>query len=240
MVNFQINVSTDSLQASETIFSQTLKLVLGVRRTTCNDLVYVELGIGDAKAHIRDQQRSYLRKIMARPNFSGSYIDRIIEMARNSRCPSWLVLQSILSEGAPDCYADESLEKIRAKIRTEAATSTRRATYLSMNPELARHSMYDTVVPERHRMATTRIRLGSHRLRAETGRWARIPRELRVCPCGNDAVQDEEHVMTECPHSDNLRLNFQNLNFDSISHLMDSEDINSLCKYIYEILKRFE
>ena len=161
-------------------------------------------------------------------------------MAKNCRCPSALVLQSILLENAPNSYADECLQKIRTKVRVEAATSTRREIYLSVNPELAKHPMYETIVLERHRMATTRIRLSSHHLHVETGRWAQIPRELRVCTCGNQAVQDEEHVLTECSDSDNLRVNFPHLNFTSIVHLMNSEDIYSLCQYTFEILKRYE
>ncbi len=42
-------------------------------------------------------------------------------------------------------------------------------------------------------VACTRIRLSSHRLRVETGRWDRIPFENRTCLCG--AVQTEEHVL---------------------------------------------
>ena len=153
---------TDNLQAANTIFNQTLKQVLGVRRTTCNDLIYVEMGCGDAKSHIRELQRSFLQKVQSRENFNGSYIAKIMKMAKDSRCPAALVLQTLLSEDAPHSFIAESQEKLKSKIMEGAAMSIRRETYMSLIPELSKHPMYDTLVPESHRLATTCIRLQSH------------------------------------------------------------------------------
>jgi len=58
-------------------------------------------------------------------------------------------------------------------------------------------------IPEIYRISFTRLRLSSHRLRIETGRWSRLPRENRLCPCG--AVQDERHVLENCPLTQQLR-----------------------------------
>ena len=38
------------------------------------------------------------------------------------------------------------------------------------------------------------------------GRWSRIPREDRLCPC--DVIQTEEHVICHCPLSDRIRSQF--------------------------------
>ena len=40
----------------------------------------------------------------------------------------------------------------------------------------------DRLVPEYNRKAFTRLRLSSHKLKIETGRWSRIPKEARRCP----------------------------------------------------------
>ncbi len=68
------------------------------------------------------------------------------------------------------------------------------------------HSSY---VHEHCSIACTQIRLSSHRLRVETGLWARIPFENRTCLCG--AVQTGEHVILKCP----LRRNQNTLSSDS-------------------------
>ena len=49
----------------------------------------------------------------------------------------------------------------------------------------------------------TRLRLSSHRLRIETGRWSRIPRENRLCACG--VIQDEAHAIQVCPNVGHIR-----------------------------------
>ena len=51
-------------------------------------------------------------------------------------------------------------------------------------------------VPEWQRIAFTRFRLSSHRLRIETGRWSRLPREQILCDCGANEPQDEKTRVT--------------------------------------------
>ena len=100
----------------------------------------------------------------------------------------------------------------------------------SINPSLSVHPMYTSKnVSELMRISTTRLRLGSHYLKIETGRWSRLERHLRLCPCGQ--VQDETHVLLSCPHSDNLRTQYRELDFSSLAALMDGEpsDVTSYC-----------
>ena len=75
-----------------------------------------------------------------------------------------------------------------------------------INPDFNVHCVYrmrSHFIPEHLRIAFTRFRLSSHRLRVETGRWSRLPREQRLCDCGE--IQDEQHVLTICPLVENLR-----------------------------------
>ena len=69
-------------------------------------------------------------------------------------------------------------------------------------------SMYimSPYIPEHLRIAFTRVCLSSHRLRIDTGRWARIPRVRRLCDCG--AVQAEEHVLVRCPLTETPRCRY--------------------------------
>ena len=72
--------------------------------------------------------------------------------------------------------------------------------YRNINPSYSVHSVYcsrnSLLIPEVYRISFSRLRLSSHRLRIETGRWSRIPRDRRLCPCGQ--IQDEEHVLAHC------------------------------------------
>ena len=73
-----------------------------------------------------------------------------------------------------------------------------------MNPSLTVHKIYEmqaNYVEEQVRLSFSRFWLGSHYLRIETGRWSRTPRDERFCDCGNNQVQDEQHVLRDCAKS---------------------------------------
>ena len=70
-------------------------------------------------------------------------------------------------------------------------------TYKDLNPTLCVSPIYSVIsgVPEYARVAATRVRLSSHNLKIETGRWSRLPRENQTCTCG--AVQ----TVLKCPRT---------------------------------------
>ena len=49
----------------------------------------------------------------------------------------------------------------------------------------------------KYKVALTKLRLSSHRLSVETGRWTNIPRENRRCLACN-RLEDEYHLLFEC------------------------------------------
>ncbi len=51
-----------------------------------------------------------------------------------------------------------------------------------------------------------RFKLGCHNLAIETGRWTGVPRAERVCHrCQQGALDDERHLVFECPAFEHLR-----------------------------------
>ena len=189
----------NDVRAAESVYMSTLKQLLGVRSTTCNDLAMTEAGVGTAKAYMKQRQCNFIHRLCRREHFWVSYIGKIVELAIECNCPSGRILQQLLAQGPKYDYIHGSRENIRSAITN--SVSTRRVTYKTLNPTLASSAIYKYVngsVPEYMRIAFTRMRLSAHNLRIETGRWARLPREDRVCDCGV-SVQSEEHVLTECP-----------------------------------------
>ncbi len=104
-------------------------------------------------------------------------------------------------------YTRQTATDIYTTIRLKAASRTWFQTYLRMNPELTVHTIYDSTIPDSLRMKATRLRLSSHRLKVETGRWTRpiTPQEQRLRNC-SEAIQDEEHVLFRCILSDHIRV----------------------------------
>ena len=160
----------------------------------------------------------------------------VYEMCRTANSPGYRFIQSSLT------FNDQidPLVDIISSIRDRPVLATKYVTYRNkLNPDLGIHKLYTDklFIPDYTRVAFSRLRLMSHNLRIETGRWSRTPPELRVCTCDNSSVQDETHVLINCPLSVSCRHRYPNLNYESMSNLRNENDnIVDLCKYIYEVL----
>ena len=67
----------------------------------------------------------------------------------------------------------------------------------------------------------------------ERGRWSRIARENRLCQC-KLGVQDEVHILFDCPDTLNIRENFQvsRETYTDIKGLMDELDVIQLVNFV--------
>ena len=91
-------------------------------------------------------------------------------------------------------------------------------------------------IPDYIRVSFTRLRVMSHNLKVETGRWSRRAREDRVCQCDRSKIQDEKHVLLECPLSTHVRQRYRSLPLESVSSLMKSKNVLDLCLFVKETL----
>ena len=222
---------SDNLQPLIQPILSATKQLMGVREQTCNDIIYVESGTVSPKSIIRDRQKSFLKKIKARQDFELLPISKAMELSKNWRSPMGLYLVHLELDQTNDIkeFQENNFNRIRL------ADTTRRRTYLEINPNLTVHPLYNSdIVPEHYRISFTRLRLSSHYLKIETGRWSRIPREERVCQCGE--VQTEIHVLLVCPLLQYLRISFEELDFSSLENLMNNENHYYLAKYIHTVL----
>ena len=118
---------------------------------------------------------------------------------------------------------DFQYESEQLKTSFRRSDSSRRRVYCNaINNILDVHDIYFKKhnIFEIHRIAFTRFRVSSHSLAVETGRWnrrgrGRLPLEERLCSCG--LVQSEEHVISICPHSQQIRNSY---GFSCINDLM--------------------
>ena len=125
-------------------------------------------------------------------------------------------------------------------IREKALEGSKFNTYMhELNRSLNFHSIYSSsvFVPDYLRQSFSRLRLMSHCLKIETGRWSRISCVARVCQCNDTAIQSENHVLIECNLTQNLRLKYPSLNYRDLHSLLDeSTHMLTLCQYIHEVL----
>ena len=226
---------TKDLRCIEQPLLRSLKELLSVRSQTCTDLIYLELGQAGAKAMILDRQQKFLKKIHQRPNYQGSILQKTIALAISSRSPMGLCIKS-LEDMMHVNHVDVDIQN-RQQTVTES-DSSRRVNYCTLNPGLDKHEAYtNPEVPEYARISFSRLRLSSHKLKIETGRWSRTPKELRLCDCGQ--VQTEEHVLLECPLTAQERMIHSCLKFDSVENLMQSKPVKDLVVYCHSVLIKF-
>ena len=222
---------TDQLSSVSKHYLAAIKALLGVRSSTTNTLCLVELGLPDLPSTVLKKRTKFLKSFQARSTGDEplAYAMRICATNNNGRR-----LQAALNyEGDAEQH---SRERLRAECVERAPSSTRFSTYLTLNPQLDVHPVYTNshAVPDSRRVALSRLRLSSHRLRVETGRWMRIPREERLCSC-SPVIQDEAHVVLDCSLTERLR---EAGHFVSMSDFFQL-DVGELCVLAYDILGIF-
>ena len=100
-----------------------------------------------------------------------------------------------------------------------------------MNPQLMRPEIYNEYVPTFKLQSVLRIRLISHNLAIETGKFSKneTPRSERLCSCGE--MEDEKHFLLSCHQYSHIRKKYLQPGM-SIADIMDSRYTPN---YIYEL-----
>lgn len=216
------------LRPAEHLYITSLKQMMGVRTTTCTDLVLVEAGEPDACELIRRRQRRFITKLMNREDHLNTHVGKVMQMAMQARCPAGIALEKLLQD--PE---ERSLDQRQSAILE--SDSSRRMAYRTVNPTLQRAAAYRDGIEERDRVAFTRLRLSSHNLIMERGRWNRVPRDQRLCLCGE--LQTEAHVLLSCDHTRTARDHHSSLDFTSLENLFSgpARDVAALCRSVLEL-----
>ena len=158
-------------------------MLLGVRSQTTTDVVLLESGYPSLRTLVKSRQKAFfLKMIEERDHMVDDPFMHVLRLthAKNKKMSTYL-------ESLQKC--DDFIERDRV-VRIERVRSSKRTKsklYRSINPEMDVHPMYKRCgeqVDDYLRMAFTRFRTSSHRLKIETGRWSRIVREERWCQYG--------------------------------------------------------
>ena len=225
---------THNLSSIATQFNSTLKDLLGVRQQTPTDLALIEIGAIPTKDKIKIRQMDYISKITTSSHYQNSPLSFAISIAQKAKSPMGKYLTELLQiDKAIYNYA-----KVQQKLKENVlkSTSSRSTAYSELNPDMSVHLMYypTSSIPEIHRIATTRLRL-SHKLKIETGRWSRTPREERLCTCGSD-IQKESHVLNKCPLIQHIREQYAIIDLTSAATAMNSQCVKELCQLCFRIM----
>ena len=146
------------------------------------------------------------------------------------------------------------LNWVESKDRTDAISGRGRnklRTYRIFKQEYEVEKYCRLILPPSHRSAFCKFRCGVAPIRIETGRYEHIPEGERYCPFCNTVVEDEIHVMLDCPKYEDFRqslllkafdlqINLMNLSkSDQLKVLFTHPNLIRICaKTCFNILKR--
>ena len=219
------------------MYMKAIKMMLGVRSSTTNDVCLLEAGYPSLDALIKSRQKTFFEKmILERENMEDDPLMHSIRITRNENPVLSRYIDSLLNHEG-DIIETDLKNRMR---RVQSSTRTKSITYRLINPSFEVHSIYkgSSNIDDYLRVAFTRLRTASHRLRIETGRWSRIKRERRLCQCGG-GVQTEQHVLCDCELVRGIRERYgcEGINFDSF---MQDDKANYELLMLYEMLNVLE
>ena len=225
---------TNNYGKTETMYSKIVKALLDVRNTTCNDVCLVEADMPSLPSLVKHRMKTYLQKKI--PKLDCDYpLWKAIELCRSVNTLSYRYIQNLLEDESDMVEED----KTQRADRLRASESTKRATFVNMNPSLQQHKLYkNDLLQEHKRIEFTRFRVSSHNLKVETGRWGRVERENRTCTCATGGVQDEDHVLFKCELTRSVREKY-NIRNDNLESLFNEKDDEVLCDIFHELSKIF-
>ena len=148
-----------------------------------------------------------------------------IKLIQRENPRAWAIIQELIE-------TSDHLKEATSKLHDSVSWNegSRAAGYRELNPELSTHKLYvqtSQYIPDSLRIAFTRLRLSSHRLRSETGRWSKTPRENRLCICG--VLQDEQHIL-QCNENTEIlhRYDYRNQDLQQLFANLDVRHLTML------------
>ena len=232
---------TTNLKEIERVYIRMVKVLLGVRASTPSVNCLLELGLENLSTIVNERRRSFLQR-----KFKNTDMDEpfhiMMEICKNIKSKSFNIIERCINN-----YENSSNISPRDICLNKPDTCTKFVLYRSiMNSDLSVHPVYrkGCLVPDFQRVVFTRLRLTSHSLISEKGRWSRTPADMRVCPCDRTSVQNEFHALLRCPWTAEVRREYKdklNIKYDlTINELMKNRDLTSLCDFIYRCIKIFD
>ena len=208
---------------------QALKRCLGVKASTPDDIVYMELNRPNIVNSIKERQRKFFDKL---PELEGNAIVcDILEM-----CSELGVVRYYNSLTYSHC--DDEISERRERMSQTESTYVKR--YKDLTELNYCYPLYESFLREDLRLVITRWRLSCIPLKIETGRYKGIERNRRLCPfC--DVIEDEEHAVFICEAYNELRTDYNVLltTNTSIGEILNPRDFDTAYQ-VGCLLKRIE
>ena len=161
------------------LYNWAIKQLLGVRKSTPNDVCYAEAGYPSLPDLVRFRQHKFFNKMSSeRTGMVDDPLMFTIDLYIGANTATSATISDFLHTDVPAMR--DLIQNVHTRIT--ASTGSRCITYRSINPDFALHTVYRErhVVDDRFRMSFTRFRVSGHNLAIETGRWNRRGRGANI------------------------------------------------------------
>ena len=177
-----------------------LRRCLGIKSSTPDNLLFIELNRGDIISDILDRQSKFFKKLLSLPK-EECLVRNLMEL-----CNELDIIKHY--EDLSNNNKNNNLAK--KKSDTENSTSSMTKRYHELTNNEYNPAIYESFMKEELRIILTRWRLSCHTLEIQTGRFKDIPREERLCIWCN-VLGDEEHAIFVCRAYTSIRTQFKDL-----------------------------
>ena len=196
-----------------------LKMILQVKPSTPNELLYVELGRCDVMCRIKQRQKRFFERCKQLTD-EDAILSRIMNLCTHLDFYKYY-------ESLADNLDQINLNEMKSSINN--ATTTYCMRYKEICGMSYNDCIYGQDLREDKRIIITKWRLSSHNLKIETGRYTKPPtaRDERVCSECTSVVEDEHHVVFQCPLYRNVQTHHRDLllRLKSIPELLNPKTI---------------
>ena len=180
-----------------------LKIILQVKPSTPNEIVYTELGRCDMMCRIKKRQKRFFESCKQLTG-EDAILSKIMSMCSHLE---FFKYYETLGDDLDLVNMSEMKEVINNSTKSHC-TRYREISEVKYNDVI-----YGQYLREDKRVVLSKWRLSSHKLKVETGRYTTplTPRQERVCSECPTCIEDEYHVVYQCPLYNNVRIRYRNI-----------------------------
>ena len=256
-------VKAQDIERVQTMF---LKRILGVKRSTSNDLVYCETGRIPLSVNRQFIMLKYWLKLLQTDNcilknlYHNMYHANVTNNVQN-----WLfeIRKILISLGMNDVWQNQFVENEKLflsvakqrlidlayqKIDSFVDNSNKCFIYRHIHKHRQLQDYLVKNISSKCRQIITKFRVSAHKLSIETGRYDDVSRQRRMCTkCTIRDVEDEFHFILICPYYIDIRRQFIKPYFYNrpsvykLTQLLDTKNtkmLSNLGKYLIHACAR--
>ena len=240
-------------QDVEKIHIQFCKKILGVRKGTCNDFVYSDLGrfplqiirklrIFKYWIKMRNSKNCILRALYEEMNLYEDNWLMNVKRELNLLGLNYVWNLTQVNNNVYNIIKQRICDVFKQHCYSRTLTTSKGNLYRHLLNEFKLQTYLIKPIDKQHLKEIVKIRISAHKLNIESGRYKNIDRTERICNvCNSNDIEDEYHFILQCPLYNDLRKKlikiyyYRNPSVFKLIQLLTTEnnkELNNLGKYL--------